>query len=328
MAEYHTKIAKGAGILFIGAIISKALTYVYRLIVARFLGSEPYGLLSIGLAVLSLATVLALLGLDSGTLRFISYYTGKKDEKRVKGTLTSAIKISLPLSIVIGALLFFFSNVVSTKIFNNPDLGLILKIFAIGLPFVVMFWLIINAFYAFQKPEYISLVERIFQAVALVGITLFLLMLGFGILGAAIGYISSLILSFFLAFYLLERKVYPFISKKIKSISIKKELLAYSWPLAMSGMLVLIINYTDTLMLGFFKTASDVGVYNTAIPTANLLAIVPAALFTLFTAMITGLYAQKRKEEFRRLYQIVVRWIFYIMCLNGEWNRTLPYFFG
>ena len=147
MEQTYSKIAKGAGILFVGAIISKALTYIYRLIVARFLGSEPYGLLSLGLAVLGVAGVFAGLGLGQGVLRYVSYYRGKKDEKRTKGTLTSAIKITLPLSIIIGVILFLLANTIATNIFHNPELTIIIQILAFVLPFSKLFRIFIQALY-------------------------------------------------------------------------------------------------------------------------------------------------------------------------------------
>ena len=49
--EEIKNIAKGSLIILIGIFLSKFLTYIYRAIVARFLGSSDYGLLTLGLAI-------------------------------------------------------------------------------------------------------------------------------------------------------------------------------------------------------------------------------------------------------------------------------------
>ena len=90
------KIAKGAGIFSIGLLISKGLAYVYRLIIAR-IGVEQYGLFSLALAVFGIFITISLLGLSDGVIRFVSFYKGKFDQRRIKGVITSSLKITLPL---------------------------------------------------------------------------------------------------------------------------------------------------------------------------------------------------------------------------------------
>ena len=67
------KITKGAGIAFIGIIISKLLGYAYRILVART-DTEIYGLLSIGIAMFSLLSTVSFLGLNNGFLIYVAFY--------------------------------------------------------------------------------------------------------------------------------------------------------------------------------------------------------------------------------------------------------------
>ena len=74
------KIAKGVLIVFIGTLISKIFSYFYRLIVARYLGPEAYGTLSLGLGILGIASIFAVFGLPTGVLRYVAYYKGKENK--------------------------------------------------------------------------------------------------------------------------------------------------------------------------------------------------------------------------------------------------------
>jgi len=56
------------------------------LIIAR-LGASDYGLVALGFAVLSIAAAPSMVGLDTGIQRYVSFYKGKGDEGRVKGTI-------------------------------------------------------------------------------------------------------------------------------------------------------------------------------------------------------------------------------------------------
>jgi len=63
-------------------------------------------------------------------------------------------------------------------------------------------------------------------------------------------------------------------------------------------------------MIGYFKTASDVGLYNAALPLAQLFYLFPYALFFLFLPVLSNLYAQNKKEIFKPLYKTLTKWIF------------------
>jgi len=63
-------------------------------------------------------------------------------------------------------------------------------------------------------------------------------------------------------------------------------------------------------MLGYFKNASDVGIYNAALPTAQLMLVIPNALVVLFLPILSELYAQEKTHMFSSLYKTLTKWIF------------------
>ena len=52
-------------------------------------------------------------------------------------------------------------------------------------------------------------------------------------------------------------------------------------------------------MLGYFSSSADVGIYNAALPTAQLIRSIPAAFATFFP-VISGLYTRNRMDELRK----------------------------
>jgi O-antigen/teichoic acid export membrane protein len=67
--------------------------------------------------------------------------------------------------------------------------------------------------------------------------------------------------------------------------------------------------WADTVMLGYFRTTKEVGVYNAALPTAMLLLMVPNALLSIFLPVITSEHAKRRMDSIRILYITIVKWI-------------------
>jgi len=304
-------ITKGAGILFVGIFISKLLTYIYRIIVAR-IGTEQYGLLSLGIAILGILTTLSLLGLNRGVLRYISFYKGKQELLKIKNILSSTFKITLPLSSILAIFLFIFSNRISVTFFHNPNLSIIIKIIAIAIPFNVFREILFSTLRAFQKIRYEVYAKNIIENISKIILTLIFLVLGLSIIGATISYTLSILFSAILAFYFLEKKVFSFFKNKADNFFNNKELLTYSLPLLFSNFIFSLILWTDTLMIGYFLPESEVGIYNAALPTAFLMWMIPQALLILFIPILTEFYAQNKYDEFKNVYKTVTKWIFVI----------------
>ena len=307
--ESLRKIAKGAGIVLIGTLIGRAFGYGSRIIIARFLGVSDYGLISLGFAALTMAVALAAIGLPAGVTRYVSFYKGKEEEGRIKGTIISAIKMNLPISIIFALLLFFGADWISVHIFHDPNLTPVLRIFSIAVPFLVLAQNLLSATVGFQEIRYQVYTQQIFQEVFKLAGIVTLVALGFGVIGAAWGWVIAIVLMPFVAFYFLERKVFPVFNSKIKAISTGEELFSFSWPLIFVGMAGMVMGFMDTLMLGYFCTSYEVGIYNAALPTAMLIKMPSAALGLIFVPVITELYARERYDNLRDTYSAVTKWI-------------------
>ena len=309
-------IAKGAGVSFVGAFIGLGLGYLSRIIIARWLGAEDYGLISIGYAALMIGATLSLVGLPAGIQRYVSFYKGKGDKGRIKGTILGALKISVPMSLIVGTIFFFYADWISINFFHSPELTPILKIFAIAIPFLVLTDNAIYATIGFQNVKYrvyvVDLFQNIFKLLAIVA----LLVLGFGVMGAAWGWVLTIVLTPFLAFYFLEKRVFPIFNTKVKAIFIDRELFTFSWPLIFTTVAGMVMGWMDTLMIGYFLSASAVGIYNVALPTAMLLLVVAKSIGLIFIPVASELYARNKEQESRGIYTMITKWVI-LLTLPG-----------
>lgn len=303
-------IAKGAGFVFAGMIISKFLTYFYRLIVARWLGPEEYGLISLGLAVVGVGLMLSTLGLPAGVVRFVSYYIGKKKETYAKGVIITALKYVSVLSLVVVAVLLFYSDWLALDFFHNHTFLTVLIISILTIPFVAVAAVFIQAIYGFRVAKYAVYAKSIAEPGVRLMTTILLLYFGLGVVGAAGAIFFGAVISMLLALYYLHFKTFPVFSRKIKARFRARELFAYSWPLTFVALLSMVLGWTDTVMLGYFTGPESVGVYNAALPTAQLVMIFYVAIIALFTPVITRFYSMKKTAEMKSVFRRVSRWIF------------------
>ena len=306
------KIAKGAGITFFGAMAGMFIGLLVRVAIARFLGPEDYGLFSLGEATLIIALSISMIGLATGVVRYVSFYNERKDVGRVKGTIISSLKMGVFTSSILTGVLFFGAGWISLTFFHEPNLVPVLRIFVISLPFLVLAQILLVVTVGFQDMKYNVYVRDLFQNIFRLPIILFLLFMGFGVLGATTGYIAAIIAMPFLAFYFLEKRVFSISTTKIKSIPVGRELLYYSLPLIFVTFSAMVMRWMDTLMLGYFCAAYEVGIYNAIAPIARLAIVIFGSFAGIFMPVVSGLYSNGMHEELKKTYEVVTKWIFSI----------------
>jgi O-antigen/teichoic acid export membrane protein len=306
-------IAKSSLIVFISFFLSKIFTYLYRIITARTFGQEMYGVYSLTLVVSGFFLAFSSLGLQSGLLRFISFYRGGDKKEKIKYLFQSSIRIVIPFSIFIGVLLFFLSDFFSA-ILNNENLSVFLKVFAVFIPLSAIGGTFHAVLRAYEKVKWYSFIGNIL--VPFSQLVFLIVLIGFNFKNNAIifSYNLGMVALFVSAFLICKMKIPEIFEKPKINKNIKKELLknlfSYSWPIIFLGLISSFFSYTDSFMIGYLKTVSDVGIYNAAVPIASLLAFMPALFLTFFLPVITREYSKKNLSLIKNISKQVNKWIF------------------
>lgn len=332
--ESLQKVARGTAISFVGTVVGLGLSFATTVVVVRHITQSEYGIYSLALTVISIVVLLSLLGLESGIARYIGYFKGKDDVERISAVGSSSVKFALMAAIPLFLFLFFASDLISVKIFHSPELSLPLRILATGLPFSALTTVFISLFRGLEKVEVgVYFANFLLPSIFLVLILVVILWWDFGFTGVIYAYLASILFTF-IAISIYTRKKLPFpLIRKTGNSSMGKELLVFSLPLLATGVVGTVMNYTDTLMLGNMMMPGDVGLYNTAVPLARLLALPVTALLIIYTPVISGLYARNLMNEIKRNYIIITKWIsslvlplFLVLFLFPE--TILGFFYG
>jgi len=307
-------LAKGGGIILLGSFAGLAMEYGMRVMVARNLGVSQYGLLAIGTSVLMIAGTFGLLGLQSGLSRFISFYRGRNETGKVKGTLTGGLMITVPVSILFGIVTFVSAEKLSVWFFNEPEMIPVIRILSAGVPLLSVFFFLLAVLRGFKNMGYFTAARDFSEKGSRLVLTAAVLIAGFGLLGVCWVYPAALIVSIITGMFLLRRIV-----RKEKDwdasdhVSVKKDLVVFSLPLMGVRMLGIFRHRIDTIIIGFFMTSYYTGLYNAAMPIARALQMVLSSLNGIFMPSISELYAQNNIQELRSVYRRTAKWTF---CLT------------
>jgi O-antigen/teichoic acid export membrane protein len=305
------KLLKGAGFATIGIFLSKAMGYLYRIIVGRYIGPEAYGQLAIGIMVLGFARAFSGSDpMDSALKKFIPEYREQEDLASIKGITLSTIHISLGLSIIFASVIFISADFIAAEFFKSPNLANIIRIFGIIGIIKAPYDRIVDASLGFNTTKYEVLTKNILQNIIKISLTLILVFLfGFGLMGAVWAWMGAVLLSSIAAFYFLERKVGPVLTSKVKPKYQHRKVALFGYPLMLSGVISTAQGWIDTGLIGYFMSNADVGFYNAAFPTAMLIMIPSQALGSLALSSISELGGKKEKSQEKAL-KTLTNWSF------------------
>ncbi|MFB6076525.1 MAG: flippase, partial [Candidatus Nanohaloarchaea archaeon] len=305
-------IAKFASIIFISTVFSKAIMYLYRILIAREIGPSAYGTLSLGLAMFWVFVSLGNLSIPNGIQRFISTQIGEGRDDKVKGTFITALHFVVPASLAASAALFLAARFLAARFSEDPNMVLYLRLMAAVIPVQILYQVVTNFVRAHNRFDYTALVDNIYKSLAVLLVTAALLFLGYGLFGAFIAQIIGKVTAAVFIVIITWKKVFPFFSTSSAGFRNHRDLFLYSYPLVISGIIGLITGWTDTLMLGWFDTDAQVGIYNAALPTAQILGVVGSSLGGVLFPTVATMYGRGDKQESIRVTAAAVKWMFAI----------------
>jgi O-antigen/teichoic acid export membrane protein len=302
-------VLKGAGFIFVGILFSKVLNYLFRVLLAQYLGPGDFGLFSLAMAIVGVFVTFALLGFPDGIVRFVSMYKGETDKKKLNGIIYSSLKVTGVLSVLLAVVLFLLSDFLSVQVFSKPELAPLLRILSMSIPIAVIFGNFEKVVLAFQKVQYSVFARSIVDNVLKVGLTFLFLYLGFGLLSVVWVYVISLFLAVVLLVYLFQTRVYSLGKVVSNKISMVRPLASFSFPLLLNSVFAYLLIWIDTLVIGIYLASEQIGIYNVAVPTALLVYVVPTTLRTMFYPVLSEAYS---KGHFAHFFKRVSDWILFL----------------
>src|SRR3712207_1293484 len=307
---YVARVARGAGISTAGQGIGRVLGYLTQVMIARLFGPAAFGFYSLGVAAVNGAQILSRFGMENGVVRYVAHHRAREDEARVRGTIIQAIGVTLALSFVLSAVMFFGAGVAAEWYYNKPFMETVLRAFALTLPCFTFMMMALWATQGFQTVTYASYVQQMIRpALFLVLVPIFYL-LGAGIIGTVAAYGVSMLLGSFVALYYLRKLFPPLFDNKVPARFETRELFAVSVPMSITTGAQYLNTWSAVWVMGAFAAAGPVGIFTAAARTATLSTIVRFAFSGIFSPIISSFYARGELEHLGRLYKDVSRWIF------------------
>jgi len=286
------RILKNTFSLLAGDIVAQFLVFVSVIYLARVLGPQYFGKINFTLAIVIYFTLIANFGLPLLGTREIAR---QRDQVREYIGSIVALRLVLALLGLIGLFLLTF------LLGKSPEFNYLLILYGFG--FIPSALLLDWVFQGIEKMEYIGL-SRILSSVIYLMLVVWLVR-GPGqlLLIPCFQVIGNLLAALFL---IVVSTVHFGKFSLSCNLSRWKYLLRQAFPIGASIILIQIVHYLDTVMLGFMKSDAEVGYYSAGYKIIMLLLTMGAAYYNAIFPVFSHYY-HTSLDSLKRLQKYTMR---------------------
>lgn len=269
-------------------IITKVISPITQMILARILSPEHFGVLATILIVTSFSDMITDVGFQKYLIQF-----DFKSEIDKKKTATVAFWTNLIMSLFIWFIIAIFSESISSQL-GSPGLGIVLVIACVKLPITSISSIQIALFqrnFDFKSLFFIRIIGAIIPLI----ITLPLAILGFSywslIIGLIVGEFSNAVLT------TIKSDWKPNLYYNFRKL---KRMLSFSLWVMTEGIFIWLTAWIDSFIIGSFLSTYYLGIYNTSLNlVSTLMGIVSSVTMPIFFSALSRL---KNDDELFNLF--------------------------
>ena len=289
-------IAKNSLMVTLSAVVTKILSLVLTIIIARYLGDIGFGQYSFVFALTAIFAVFIAFGMDILVIREVA----KDKPKNIAFLINSAFLKSI-LSLVSWVVLAFLIIILKKE--PEVNLGIVIIGFCLLPDSLVTSFKAI--FSAYEKMEFNTLIEIFFRTVVVI-LSLLAIFLRLNLIAIFSASLFANILSLFLITYVYSNKI-----GKIKieiDYNLCRHIFKTSYAFALISFFVVVYLRIDTVMLSIIKGNAAVGRYSAANTLCDSLLFISTAICSAVFPVLSRLYKES-KESFENVYEMTFKFL-------------------
>lgn len=307
-------LLKSGGLVLFFKVLGALAGYIFTIVVGRMYGAAVYGIFEMSFTILMIASVVVKLGLDTANVRFTTDFLVKKEWGKIvdlyKKSVLTIVFTSIVAGITIYALRYQFEHWFAMEGLGNALTWVALCV----LPFACMQFNA-EALRGFKSMTLFSIFQQ--GSVLLLAAGIVILLPKDFLLDrskATMAFASSAVVLMVLSFIGYTKTRAKIISGFKRASSDFPSIVRIGIPLLVSGSLFLVMSWTDVLMIGYFETEADVGVYRTAFKVATLITFTQFAVNSIAAPTIAQHYSEQNMNGLRK-YVRQIGWVNLITSL-------------
>ena len=308
------EILKKGGVALFLRILGFIAGYLFVYYTVQFFGAETLGRAQLSFSILMIFSLLSILGSD---VNYVKLFAIENNFNNTKGLFIKAYPIFLGGALFFGVVLFIFSSWISQHIFNDPALSPFLKWTAPSIALYTMILINASVFRGLRKNALYAFLFNggrfIFTLIFF--ITLFLLFKKDPII-TIVAHTLALVTLFLLSIKYLHKYLHPFSKKTTYKV---KHFVKDSFPMFLSASMIVLLGWTDTIILGIYEESSTVGRYSVALKIAVVVSFSLQAVDSILAPKLSHAFHSDNFALFKQLikFSTLINAIFSTAAIIG-----------
>ena len=307
LGRKKTSIGGDAVRLTVSKVVTLGIGLVTSMLLSRFRTLEEYGTYSQMLLVINLVTSLLMLGLPSS----INYFIGRAETEEKKREFSSVYySLSTLLSIIIGIVMVLAIPIIELY-FKNDLISTFWYFLALYPWTTIVNASLENVLVAYKKTRFL-MAYRIIHSVAILGVLVFVQLLGYGFDSFLISY-TVLSCLFAISVYVISYRINGKLSFSLDKTLIKT-IFVFSIPIGLSSVVGTLNAEIDKLLIGYLMDTEQMAIYTNAAKELPL-SIVATSITAVLLPRMSKKLKDNKKAEALKLWGYATELAFIIICL-------------
>lgn len=302
MLSTAQRFVRDVGFSFTSLAVMALVGFILRIFLARYLGAGDLGLYTLTYSVYSIGILLSAFGIGQALTKYAAEF--REDTPRTNLLVSSGVITVPALGCAVGLIIYVSSSPIAS-LFDMPELAGLLRILAFTLPFVALQLVVLGFLNGLRRMRLFAFINIARSALTII-LTVALVLLGYGLVGAMVALLSStIVVSLFALFSIRKSLVRPRLGQYAPAI---KMLLVFGGYLVLTGSITLIQLYTDNFMVGYFMTKTDVGYYSVAVTLFMAMHLLPRAVSMIANPTMSTYWGRGEVDKIEDLVNRIMKY--------------------
>jgi len=297
--------------LFIGKTVSTVILAVGTIILGIFILEGDYGLYAIALIPATTMLLFQDWGIGSAMTKYCAHYRVLNKDGELRKVIVAGLTFQVATGLALTVLSLLMANSIASTIFGNPESALLITLASITILSTALIVASQSVFVGFERMGLTSLL-MICYAIAQSMLSPLLVYLGYGALGAILGYtISSIaagVMAVTMLYFAIFRKLAPQNTNKSEISQTLRIMLRYGIPLAIGAILAGLLAQFYAFMMASFVDLALIGNYRIAINFAILLTFFTMPIGTVLFPAFSKLNPQNEQQLLQTVFKSSVKY--------------------
>jgi len=306
--ENARKFTLDVGWATLSLLAMMAVGFILSIVLGNFFDAAGLGAYSMVLTVWTIASLTAGIGIPMAVIKFVAEYVDRP--KICNSIISSSMLLGTVSGLAVTAVLFLTSDIIEGYM-NIPNLGHLLRIVSFSFPFIVNNEIFLGALNAYREMKVFAALE-IFRRGGILFITLILVWLGMGVAGAVIALVIAPALTTLMILFI-HGKYFKFgLFNTRRTLG---KITKFGGQLYAASSIGIINSHAATLLIGFYLTDSDVGIYAVALMFFNAMMLIPHAIQKITYPAFATHIAKKRNALIKKMMRFTMQFSLIMMSV-------------